>query len=117
MLDQAQNLIQRLQTDSRYDFDNDWKVITLFVGGNDLCASCRSTVSHRLIASYEPHLLTPSTLFIQNYQPEAYRDGIQAALDEMHNRLPRALVQVVAMFDITPLTELSTGGLCDLLQS
>jgi phospholipase B1 len=95
MLDQAENLINRIQNDDRYDFDNDWKVITLFVGGNDLCASCRSS----------------------NYHPEAYRDGIEAALDEMHRVMPRTLVQVMAMFDITPLTELSTGGLCDLLQS
>ncbi|ELU16539.1 hypothetical protein CAPTEDRAFT_194093 [Capitella teleta] len=52
-----------------------------------------------------------------NYHPEAHRDGIEAALDELHANLPRALVQVVGMFDITVLTELSTGGLCDLMQS
>jgi phospholipase B1 len=95
MLDQADNLISRIKSDSRYDWDNDWKIITLFVGGNDLCASCRSS----------------------NYQPPAYRDGIEAALDRMHSEMPRTLVQVMAMFDITPLTELSTGSLCDLLQS
>ncbi|ELU12865.1 hypothetical protein CAPTEDRAFT_198661 [Capitella teleta] len=95
MLDQAENLISRIQSDDRYDFDNDWKIITLFVGGNDLCAACRNS----------------------NYHPEAHRDGIEAALDELHANLPRALVQVVGMFDITVLTELSTGGLCDLMQS
>lgn len=51
------------------------------------------------------------------YQPEAYRDGIKAALDVMHASMPRTLVQVVAMFDVTPLTELSTGALCDSLQA
>ena len=30
--------------------------------------------------------------------------------------MPRALVQVVTMFDVTPLTELSTGLVCDLMQ-
>ena len=50
------------------------------------------------------------------YSPEAYRNGIEAALDLLHAELPRALVQVGVMFDVTPLTEFSTGPLCDLLQ-
>jgi phospholipase B1 len=95
MEDQANNLIQVIQSDSRYDWNNDWKVVTLFVGGNDLCASCRNP---------------------DYYSPEAYRDGIQKALDVMHQSMPRTLVQVVTMFDVTPLTELSTGAACDLMQ-
>ncbi|ELU12863.1 hypothetical protein CAPTEDRAFT_198659 [Capitella teleta] len=95
MLDQAENLISRIQSDDRYDFDNDWKIITIFVGTNDLCSVCRNS----------------------NYDPVAHRDGIEAALDELHANLPRALVQVVGMFDITTLTELSTGELCNMLQS
>ncbi len=42
MAAQAQDLVDRAAADERIDFDNDWKVITLFVGGNDLCASCRN---------------------------------------------------------------------------
>ena len=44
MVDQAQNLVQWIK-DGDYNFEEDWKVVTLFVGGNDLCASCRNEVS------------------------------------------------------------------------
>lgn len=29
----------------RIDFKNDWKVITVFIGGNDLCDFCYNSVS------------------------------------------------------------------------
>jgi phospholipase B1 len=41
---QADDLIERLKNDSRIDFEKDWKMVTLFVGGNDLCGSCRRWV-------------------------------------------------------------------------
>ena len=37
---QAELLVKRMKSNSKIDFDNDWKVITLFVGGNDLCRFC-----------------------------------------------------------------------------
>lgn len=32
------------------DFENDWKIITVFIGGNDLCASCNDLVSPQPLA-------------------------------------------------------------------
>ena len=55
-------------------------------------------------------------MFQDSYNPEAYRDGIQAALDKLHAEVPRALVNLVIMFDITPLTNISTRPLCDAVQ-
>ena len=49
----------------------------------------------------------------EEYNPETYRDGIQDALDVMHAELNRTLVQVVLMFDISPLENVSTGVSCD----
>lgn len=40
---QADQLIQRFK-DDRIDYNNDWKLITLFVGGNDLCQYCFNQV-------------------------------------------------------------------------
>ena len=34
---QLANLTKVLQADPNIDFENDWKVITLWIGGNDLC--------------------------------------------------------------------------------
>ncbi len=44
MVPQAWDLIERARNDSRIDFDNDWKLVTLWVGGNDLCGSCTRPV-------------------------------------------------------------------------
>lgn len=33
----------------RVDFDRDWKVITMFVGGNDICDYCTDSVSTPVI--------------------------------------------------------------------
>ena len=41
---QAAMFAERLRNDSRIDMENDWKMVSLFVGGNDLCASCRREV-------------------------------------------------------------------------
>lgn len=34
----------------RIDFHNDWKVITMFIGGNDICDFCTDSVRTLLIA-------------------------------------------------------------------
>ena len=54
-------------------------------------------------------------MFQDWYDPIPYRESIEEALDILKEDLPRALVQVVAMFDITPLPDMSTGIDCDIL--
>ena len=36
----ANALVQRLKEDPTIDYENDWKVVTLFIGGNDICWWC-----------------------------------------------------------------------------
>ena len=40
MKKQAMELVDKMRADPEVDFHNDWKIVTLFVGGNDLCGSC-----------------------------------------------------------------------------
>lgn len=42
---QARLLVQRMKEDTEIDMDNDWKIITVFIGGNDLCDYCGDPVS------------------------------------------------------------------------
>ncbi|XP_006820485.2 phospholipase B1, membrane-associated-like [Saccoglossus kowalevskii] len=63
MLEQVETLIQGLKTVKTLDYDNDWKLVTLFIGGNDLCAYCRDNDS---------------------YSAEQYATNVKAALDLMH---------------------------------
>jgi phospholipase B1 len=44
MPEQALDLINKLNAHPEVDMANDWKLMTLFIGGNDLCAVCRRWV-------------------------------------------------------------------------
>lgn len=93
MPSEARLLIDRMKADTRVDYANDWKLLTMFVGGNDLCASCR-----------------------RNYSAEAYYAWFESALTMLREEMPRTIVNLVSMFDVTPLPSFSTGLVCDLLQ-
>lgn len=44
ILGQAETLVDKMKNDKTIDFENDWKMVTLFIGGNDLCAFCKDEV-------------------------------------------------------------------------
>ena len=44
MPQQARNLVQELQEDRLVNMEVGWKLITMFIGGNDLCRICDGTV-------------------------------------------------------------------------
>lgn len=44
MPEQANMLINALKSDPQVRFYDDWKLVTLFVGGNDLCDVCNDQV-------------------------------------------------------------------------
>ena len=52
---------------------------------------------------------------MQELSPENYRDHVQEALDILHASVPRALVNLVLYFDVSPLTNISTGLICDAI--
>ncbi|XP_066450548.1 phospholipase B1, membrane-associated [Eleutherodactylus coqui] len=81
---QAQALVNQMKQDKTINFEDDWKVITIFIGANDLCASC-----------------TDSNVF----SPATYTNNIRRALDILHNQVPRAFVNLVEVMDIIPLRE------------
>ncbi|XP_058254299.1 phospholipase B1, membrane-associated isoform X2 [Hemibagrus wyckioides] len=78
-------LITRMSSDSRIDFQNDWKVITLFIGGNDLCEHCAN---------------------LDLYSAENFARNIRDALDILHREVPRVLVNLVELFNIAQLRQL-----------
>ena len=38
---QAMRLVERLRNDPSINYSEDWKIVTLFIGGNDLCRACQ----------------------------------------------------------------------------
>lgn len=50
MLDDAKTLVAYLKESHEWGYVNfakDWKLTTLFIGGNDLCAYCKDRVTHQ----------------------------------------------------------------------
>ncbi|XP_053315060.1 phospholipase B1, membrane-associated [Spea bombifrons] len=82
--EQVRALIDQMKTDNRVDFSNDWKVITVLIGANDLCASC-----------------TDSNVF----SPVSFVSHIREALDILHSEVPRAFVNLVEVMNLIPLRE------------
>lgn len=101
MKDQADNLMKLMLENPDIDYYNDWKLVTIFIGGNDLCRQCQNP---------------------ENFGPDAFYEGIKNALDLFYNHLPRAIINVQPMFDISIVRDLNhTGELgkfaCNLLHN
>nr|XP_009674588.1 PREDICTED: phospholipase B1, membrane-associated [Struthio camelus australis] len=83
---QVRRLVDRMKNDSvKIHFQHTWKLVTLFIGGNDLCGYCRDPI---------------------RYSPENYTYNIQIALDMLHREVPRAFVNLVTILSIASLQEL-----------
>jgi len=89
---QAERLVEKLVNGKKYDFYNTWKVVTLFIGGNDLCACCRK---------------------LEKYKPDKFIKGVREALDVLHENIPKILVNVITPPDVTILQDLSSTY-CDI---
>ncbi|XP_070578248.1 phospholipase B1, membrane-associated-like [Ptychodera flava] len=89
MLEQTEEMILRMKEWNEVDFENDWKMVTLFIGLNDIC-SC----------SY--------------INAEEYAANIKLALDLMHIEMPRTFVSVVQVLPVTELNKLTTP-FCNLV--
>ncbi|XP_028941137.1 phospholipase B1, membrane-associated, partial [Antrostomus carolinensis] len=85
---QVRRLVDRMKNDTRINLQTDWKLITLFIGGNDLCKFCNNPV---------------------HYSPENYTYNLQIALDILHREVPRAFVNLVTVLSIASLRELHTS--------
>uniref|UniRef100_A0A7M4ETK3 Phospholipase B1 n=1 Tax=Crocodylus porosus TaxID=8502 RepID=A0A7M4ETK3_CROPO len=81
---QVRKLVDLMKND-RINFQGDWKLITLFIGGNDLCKFCNDPI---------------------NFSPENFTRNIQTALDMLHKEVPRTFVNLVTVLHIMTLREL-----------
>ncbi|KAK2494982.1 hypothetical protein MC885_003702 [Smutsia gigantea] len=87
---QARKLVDLMKNDmaslgEKINFQEEWKIITLFIGGNDLCDFCHDPV---------------------RYSPQNFVDNIGKALDILHAEVPRAFVNLVKVLEIINLRQL-----------
>lgn len=93
--DQALKLLDAMRRDSNVDFNNDWKVITVFIGGNDVCNHFDGEKDQNT--------------------PDKYIEGIRKAIDVFHAAIPRVFVNLVEVLDLSILPDLSKGLICPML--
>ncbi|XP_060066978.1 phospholipase B1, membrane-associated-like [Ylistrum balloti] len=91
--DQARMLVSRINADPNINAATDWKLVTLFIGGNDMCEFCIDPVK---------------------FSAANYANHIAEALDILHDNLARTFVNVVLIFDIAPIAAMDGGFFCNL---
>ncbi|XP_052873446.1 phospholipase B1, membrane-associated-like [Anopheles cruzii] len=74
----ARALVQRIRQDRRVDWKRDWKLLTIAIGGNDIC-------------SFVCTMQRPETL------PHKHRLRLQRTLRYLRDNLPRTFVNVVSV--------------------
>ncbi|KAF3700779.1 Phospholipase B1, membrane-associated [Channa argus] len=93
--DQIGHMINTFKTYPGLNFHEDWKVVTMLIGMNDICDYCKN-----------------KTLF----SPDSFIHHMTEALDMMMNELPRTIVNVVQILSMKPLREVQKPTLGCLLQ-
>ncbi|XP_017765181.1 PREDICTED: phospholipase B1, membrane-associated-like [Eufriesea mexicana] len=94
-LQQAQILVQRIKNDPRIDIRKHWKLITIFFGANDICsAQC-----------YSP----------AQFSPLRYALHLRRTLDFLKIVLPRTLVNLVPVIDVTVSIRVPRSTMCHIL--
>jgi len=83
---QVDYLVQTMKTEyaGRIDFNSSWKMLTLFIGANDICMACTND-SHS--------------------QPTVFERSLRNALDKVHQEIPRVFVNVLTIFNISGVWE------------
>jgi len=84
---QVSYLLKQLNSNPKIDVQNDWKVLTIMVGSDDLCASC----------AYDLDYLSP----------DDYQNSLMAILERVRINLPRTFVNIVGGFNVSQAYDLS----------
>uniref|UniRef100_A0A670HPJ3 Phospholipase B1, membrane-associated n=1 Tax=Podarcis muralis TaxID=64176 RepID=A0A670HPJ3_PODMU len=82
---QARGLVARMKNSPSINYQEDWKLVTIFIGGNDLCNYC---------------------LDKETYSVDRYVEHLQDTLDILYKELPRAFVNMVEIMELTGLRQI-----------
>jgi len=87
---QARELVSRMQTHAEVDFQNDWKLVNIFIGGNDICAYC-----------HDPN----------NWSGAHFGERIAEAVQILYDQVPRVIVSVTSMLHLEMVRQIDQGEL------
>jgi len=84
---QINYLIRQVNQNPNMDVQQDWKVLTIMIGANDLCASCTFNLSY--------------------LDPNDYQNNLMGTLERIRTSLPRTFVNIVPGYNISQAYDLS----------
>ncbi|KAF9164096.1 hypothetical protein DFQ27_001741 [Actinomortierella ambigua] len=89
-----------------YRYRKSWKLVTLFIGSNNLCAACNDATLNKQIYG-DPAIA----------DPENYRDALLKTLRDLKSAVGgKAFVNLVGVFDVTLVYDQSRGfPYCEML--
>jgi small subunit ribosomal protein S29e/phospholipase B1 len=95
--DQITYLVNQLQTTyaSTVNFQDDWKLLTLFIGANNLCGACEGRAESK---------------------PAYFQAQLQQVLTQIEQQIPRVFVNLVTIFNISGVWDAGqTSWYCEAL--
>lgn len=96
-LKQAKVLVARMKASPDIDIARDWKMVTVFMGANDLCsASCLSPVA---------------------WSPAAHGRKMAKALDYLYEHLPRTIVNLIPVLDVSVSVRVVRSTMCRMMHA
>ncbi|KAE9552900.1 hypothetical protein FO519_003885 [Halicephalobus sp. NKZ332] len=87
LIGQANQLVHLMQTHTEIDVQNDWKLVNIFIGGNDICAYCHDSLNNNT----GPH------------SPASFEANLRKTIDILKQNLPRTIVSLTGMFNMKML--------------
>ncbi|XP_062863789.1 phospholipase B1, membrane-associated [Trichomycterus rosablanca] len=95
--EQTRHMIDTFKTYPGLNFEEDWKLVTILIGMNDICDYCKDR---------------------KLFTPENFIKYLTGSLDLMMKEVPRLIVNVVQIFTMKPLRDVSKPSLgCQLQKS
>lgn len=84
---QVNYLIREVNKKPDMDVSQDWKVLSIMIGANDLCASCAFNLTY--------------------LSPDEYESNLMGTLERVRSSLPRTFVNLIPGFNISQAYDLS----------
>jgi phospholipase B1 len=72
------------------DYQNDWKMINIQIGSNDMCGACNSS-------------------YINDTTPEKFGSYVEAAVKRIKDNIPKVLVNLIGTFNVSEVFPLRAG--------
>lgn len=138
MLAQVQEVIAEIENNDDYDYENDWKMLVMYVGGYDLCYACEDqpeVIINLRMTGYRISNLDVRASLLKNFtkfavfinlclasQPGTeyqYRDNLREAIEWLKDvkEVPKMYVVLVPVTDISLAPQYVNSDMCALVQA